>query len=98
MASANRGVVKSVGTAPTVGTQMVEFRRRNVRWVAWDMSGQGEGVIGVGEGTEVRFRAKSAVRCTAASIYVSAARAVQHSVEGMRDGGTKRRSERVILR
>lgn len=39
--AANMGVVKSVGTAPTVATQMVEFRRRNVRWVAWDMSGQG---------------------------------------------------------
>lgn len=39
--AANKGVVKSVGTTPTVATQMVEFRRRNVRWVAWDMSGQG---------------------------------------------------------
>lgn len=41
VAEANKGVVKSVGTAPTIGTQMVEFRRRNVRWIAWDMSGQG---------------------------------------------------------
>ncbi|CAM9336938.1 unnamed protein product, partial [Laminaria digitata] len=41
VAEANRGVVKSVRTSPTVGVQMVEFRRRNVRWVAWDMSGQG---------------------------------------------------------
>lgn len=41
VAAANKGVVESVGTAPTVGTQMVEFRRRNTRWIAWDMSGQG---------------------------------------------------------
>ena len=41
VAEANRAVVKTVGTSPTVGVQMVEFRRRNVRWVAWDMSGQG---------------------------------------------------------
>ncbi|CAB1104179.1 unnamed protein product [Ectocarpus sp. CCAP 1310/34] len=41
VASTNRSMLKSVGTAPTVGTQMVEFHRRNVGWVAWDMSGQG---------------------------------------------------------
>ena len=41
VAEANKGVVKSVGTAPTISTQMVEFRRRYVRWIAWDMSGQG---------------------------------------------------------
>ncbi|CAN0157289.1 unnamed protein product, partial [Discosporangium mesarthrocarpum] len=28
-------------TAPTVGLQLVEFRRQNVRFAAWDMSGQG---------------------------------------------------------
>lgn len=41
VAEANKGIAESVGTAPTVGTQMVEFRRRNTRWIAWDMSGQG---------------------------------------------------------
>eukprot|EP00904_Undaria_pinnatifida_P008757 jgi/Undpi1/5010/HiC_scaffold_19.g08362.m1 len=40
---ANRAVVKRFGTSPTVGVKMVEFRRRNVRWLAWDMSGQGGG-------------------------------------------------------
>ena len=43
MVEANRAVVKRFGTSPTVGVKMVEFRRRNVRWLAWDMSGQGGG-------------------------------------------------------
>lgn len=42
MAKANKGVADKVGTSPTVGVQMVEFRRRHVRWVAWDLSGQGD--------------------------------------------------------
>ncbi|CAM9233853.1 unnamed protein product [Ascophyllum nodosum] len=41
VAKANKGVVDRVETAPTIGVQMVEFRRQNVHWVAWDMSGQG---------------------------------------------------------
>ena len=45
VAKANKGVVDRVETAPTIGVQMVEFRRQNVHWVAWDMSGQG--VVGL---------------------------------------------------
>lgn len=42
VAEVNKGVVDKIETAPTVAVQMVEFRWRGVKWVAWDMSGQGE--------------------------------------------------------
>lgn len=41
VAEVNKGVVDKIETTPTIAVQMVEFRWRGVKWVAWDMSGQG---------------------------------------------------------
>lgn len=44
VARVNKGVARYVKTMPTIATQMVEFRRKNVRWTVWDMSGQGANI------------------------------------------------------